>query len=191
MVLVIDNYDSFTYNLVQYMGELGADVQVCRNDEKSVRELMALSPEKIVISPGPGTPRDAGISIDLIQAVKGSVPLLGVCLGHQAIGEALGGHVVRANEVMHGKTSLVFHDDTGIFHGIENPFLATRYHSLIVERETLPAMLKVRAWTEDGVIMGIDCHELKLYGVQFHPESIMTYEGKSIIRNFLELPSTI
>ncbi len=191
MVLVIDNYDSFTYNLVQYMGELGADVQVCRNDEKSVRELMALSPEKIVISPGPGTPRDAGISIDLIQAVKGSVPLLGVCLGHQAIGEALGGHVVRANEVMHGKTSLVFHDDTGIFHGIENPFLATRYHSLIVERETLPAMLKVRAWTEDGVIMGMDCHELKLYGVQFHPESIMTYEGKSIIRNFLELPSTI
>ncbi|NEX11467.1 MAG: anthranilate/aminodeoxychorismate synthase component II [Prosthecochloris sp.] len=187
MVIVIDNYDSFTYNLVQYMGELGADVHVYRNDEISVDEVLQLEPEKIVISPGPGVPEDAGISIALINAVKGKIPLLGVCLGHQAIGEALGGKVVRAAAVMHGKTSQIYHNDTGIFHGLPNPFIATRYHSLIVERKTLPSILKVSAWTGDEVIMGMDCRELMLYGVQFHPESIMTHEGKSIIRNFLDL----
>lgn len=187
MILVIDNYDSFTYNLVQYIAESGAHVEVFRNDELSVEEILARKPDKIVISPGPGTPDDAGVSVPLIKALHGTIPLLGVCLGHQSIGEALGGKVVRAGQVMHGKTSLVYHDDTGIFHGVENPFIATRYHSLIVERETLPAALTVRAWTEDGTIMGMDSVELRLYGVQFHPESIMTAEGKKIIRNFLEL----
>ncbi|MCW8798970.1 MAG: aminodeoxychorismate/anthranilate synthase component II [Prosthecochloris sp.] len=187
MVIVIDNYDSFTYNLVQYLGELGADVHVYRNDEISVDEVLQLEPERIVISPGPGVPEDAGISIALINAVKGKIPLLGVCLGHQAIGQALGGKVVRAATVMHGKTSQIYHNDTGIFHGLPNPFIATRYHSLIVERQTLPSILKVSAWTADEVIMGMDCRELMLYGVQFHPESIMTHEGKSIIRNFLDL----
>ncbi|MBN1279318.1 MAG: aminodeoxychorismate/anthranilate synthase component II [Chlorobium sp.] len=187
MILVIDNYDSFTYNLVQYIAESGAHVEVFRNDELSVEEILARKPDKIVISPGPGTPDDAGVSVPLIKALHGTIPLLGVCLGHQSIGEALGGKVVRAGQVMHGKTSLVYHDDTGIFHGVENPFIATRYHSLIVERETLPAALTVRAWTEDGTIMGMDSAELRLYGVQFHPESIMTAEGKKIIRNFLEL----
>ncbi|MCG8342822.1 MAG: aminodeoxychorismate/anthranilate synthase component II [Chlorobiales bacterium] len=187
MVLVIDNYDSFTYNLVQYMGELGADVEVYRNDEIRVEEVLDLAPEKIVISPGPGTPQDAGISVSLIRSVQGGIPVLGVCLGHQSIGEALGGKVVRAADIMHGKTSEIYHDGEGIFAGIENPFIATRYHSLIVERESLPDELTVRAWTEDGVIMGMDCREKLLYGVQFHPESIMTGEGKHIIKNFLEL----
>jgi len=187
MVLVIDNYDSFTYNLVQYMGELGADVRVFRNDELTVSEVLGMEPEKIVISPGPGTPADAGISIELIKAAQGRIPLLGVCLGHQAIGEALGGKVVRASAVMHGKTSLVHHDNSGIFAGISNPFVATRYHSLIVERESLPGMLDIRAWTDDGTIMAMDCRELMLYGVQFHPESIMTSEGHRIIGNFLQL----
>jgi len=187
MILVVDNYDSFTYNLVQYIGELGADAVVYRNDELSVKEVLALSPEKIVISPGPGTPADAGISVPLINAVKGKIPLFGVCLGHQAIGEALGGTVIRAGKIMHGKTSLVYHDGQGIFRGIANPFTATRYHSLIVERETLPSSLEVRAWTEDGVIMAMDSKELGLYGVQFHPESIMTTEGHKLIRNFLEI----
>ena len=187
MVLVIDNYDSFTYNLVQYMGELGADVDVVRNDEVTVADVLDRKPEKIVISPGPGTPENAGISVPLIRSVEGRIPLLGVCLGHQAIGEALGGKVVRARDIMHGKTSLIYHDNQGIFAGIDNPFIATRYHSLIVERETLPEELTVRAWTEDRIIMGMDCRSLNLYGVQFHPESIMTREGKQIIRNFLEL----
>ncbi len=187
MVLVIDNYDSFTYNLVQYMGELGADVEVYRNDEIRVEEVLDLAPGKIVISPGPGTPQDAGISVSLIRSVQGGIPVLGVCLGHQSIGEALGGKVVRAADIMHGKTSEIYHDGEGIFAGIENPFIATRYHSLIVERESLPDELTVRAWTEDGVIMGMDCREKLLYGVQFHPESIMTGEGKHIIKNFLEL----
>jgi anthranilate synthase component 2 len=187
MILVIDNYDSFTYNLVQYIGELGAAVEVHRNDALTVAEVLDRSPKKIVISPGPGTPQDAGISVPLIRAVQAIIPLLGVCLGHQAIGEALGGTVKRAEQIMHGKTSLIYHDDHGIFRGIENPFLATRYHSLIVERETLPPMLKIRAWTEDGVIMGMDSEELGLYGVQFHPESIMTHEGKKLIKNFLDL----
>jgi anthranilate synthase component 2 len=187
MILVIDNYDSFTYNLVQYIGELGAEVAVYRNDEISVEQALALKPEKIVISPGPGTPSDAGISIALIDAVKGKIPLLGVCLGHQAIGEALGGKVVRAAQIMHGKTSEVYHDGQGMFRNIPNPFTATRYHSLIVERETLPAALEIRAWTEDGTIMAFDSKALGLYGVQFHPESIMTSVGHDLIRNFLEI----
>ncbi len=187
MILVVDNYDSFTYNLVQYIGETGEIVEVCRNDEFSVGAVLAKNPAKIVISPGPGTPDDAGISVPLIHAVKGKIPLLGVCLGHQSIGVALGGIVKRADRIMHGKTSLVFHDGGGIFSGVENPFIATRYHSLIVEKESLPFSLVVRAWTDDGVIMGMDSEQLKLYGVQFHPESIMTAEGKKIIRNFLEL----
>ena len=187
MILVVDNYDSFTYNLVQYIGESGETVEVYRNDELSVAEIIERNPEKIVISPGPGTPDDAGVSVPLIHAVKGRIPLLGVCLGHQSIGAALGGNVVRAANIMHGKTSLVYHDNHGIFSGVENPFVATRYHSLIVERETLPDTLVIRAWTEDGVIMGMDAEQLLLYGVQFHPESIMTSEGKKIIRNFLEL----
>ena len=187
MILVIDNYDSFTYNLVQYIGELGAETEVFRNDEITVEEVLERNPAKIVISPGPGTPGDAGISVALIHAVQRRIPLLGVCLGHQAIGEALGGTVKRAEHIMHGKTSLIYHDDEGIFHGVENPFLATRYHSLSVERESLPASLTIRAWTEDQVIMGMDSRELGLYGVQFHPESIMTHEGKKLIRNFLDL----
>ncbi|NTU91851.1 MAG: aminodeoxychorismate/anthranilate synthase component II [Chlorobiaceae bacterium] len=187
MILVVDNYDSFTYNLVQYIGELGAETVVYRNDELTVDEVLALAPEKIVISPGPGTPADAGISVPLIKAVSGKIPLFGVCLGHQAIGEALGGRVIRADKIMHGKISLVYHDNQGVFHGLENPFPATRYHSLVVERETLPEALQVRAWIEDGVIMGMDAPELLLYGVQFHPESIMTSEGHKLIRNFLEL----
>ncbi len=187
MILVVDNYDSFTYNLVQYIGESGVKVEVYRNDELSVGDIVALAPEKIVISPGPGTPTDAGVSVPLIHAVKGRIPLLGVCLGHQSIGAALGGNVVRAATIMHGKTSQVYHDNRGIFRGVDNPFVATRYHSLIVERQTLPAALTIRAWTEDGVIMGMDSEQLGLYGVQFHPESIMTSEGKKIIRNFLEL----
>lgn len=187
MILVVDNYDSFTYNLVQYIAESGLPVEVYRNDELGVEGIIARKPDKIVISPGPGTPEDAGVSVPLIRALDGAIPLLGVCLGHQSIGQALGGRVVRAGQVMHGKTSLVHHDNSGIFHGVDNPFIATRYHSLIVERETLPSTLTVRAWTEDGTIMGMDSVALGLYGVQFHPESIMTGEGKKIIRNFLEL----
>ena len=187
MIFVVDNYDSFTYNLVQYIGEFGETVEVYRNDELSVEEIVARAPSKIVISPGPGTPDDAGVSVPLIHAVKGRIPVLGVCLGHQSIGAALGGKVVRASRIMHGKTSLVYHDNAGIFSGVDNPFVATRYHSLIVERSTLPETLVIRAWTEDGVIMGMDSEQFMLYGVQFHPESIMTAEGKKIIRNFLEL----
>ncbi|ACF14328.1 glutamine amidotransferase of anthranilate synthase [Chloroherpeton thalassium ATCC 35110] len=187
MILVIDNYDSFTYNLVQYIGELGADVAVHRNDKITVEEIAAMNPEKIVISPGPGTPQDAGVSIPLIQELKGKIPIFGVCLGHQAIGEALGGKVVRAKELMHGKTSMIFHDQKGVFKGVEQPFEATRYHSLVVERESLPQNLQITAWTDDDVIMGMDCESLMLYGVQFHPESIMTKEGKKILMNFLKL----
>jgi anthranilate synthase component 2 len=187
MIFVVDNYDSFTYNLVQYISEFGETVEVWRNDELSVDEIIARGPAKIVISPGPGTPDDAGVSVQLIHAVKGRIPLLGVCLGHQSIAVALGGKVVRAASIMHGKTSQVYHDNCGIFRGVDNPFVATRYHSLIVERETLPEAILIRAWTGDGVIMGMDSEQLKLYGVQFHPESIMTVEGKKIIQNFLEL----
>ncbi len=187
MVLVIDNYDSFTYNLVQYMGELGADVTVYRNDDIGVEEILEIGPEKIVISPGPGTPRDAGVSVPLVRRLQGAIPVLGVCLGHQAIGEALGARVVRAADIMHGKTSSIIHDNRGIFKDLKNPFIATRYHSLIVEKESLPDQLVIRAWTEDGVIMGMDCQEMQLYGVQFHPESIMTGEGKRLIGNFLAI----
>jgi len=187
MIFVVDNYDSFTYNLVQYIGEFGETVEVYRNDELSVEEIITRAPAKIVISPGPGTPDDAGVSVPLIHAAKGKIPVLGVCLGHQSIGAAFGGKVVKASHIMHGKTSLVYHDNCGIFRGVDSPFVATRYHSLIVERETLPEALVIRAWTEDGVIMGMDSKQDMLYGVQFHPESIMTVEGKKIIRNFLEL----
>ncbi|NTW50738.1 MAG: aminodeoxychorismate/anthranilate synthase component II [Chlorobiales bacterium] len=187
MILVLDNYDSFTYNLVQYLGELGADVEVFRNDTITLDEISEKSPEKILISPGPGTPKEAGISISLIREFQGKIPIFGVCLGHQAIGEALGGKVIRAKQLMHGKTSLINHDGQGIYAGVQNPFVATRYHSLIIERESIPKALRVNAWTEDDVIMGVECKEKMLFGVQYHPESIMTTEGKKILKNFLEL----
>lgn len=187
MILVLDNYDSFTYNLVQYLGELGSDVEVFRNDTITLDEIAEKKPEKILISPGPGTPKEAGISVPLIREFQGKIPIFGVCLGHQAIGEALGGKVIRAKHLMHGKTSLIHHDGKGIYAGVENPFVATRYHSLIIERKTLPEMLRVNAWTDDDVIMGVECKERMLFGVQYHPESIMTAEGKKILKNFLEL----
>lgn len=187
MILVIDNYDSFTYNLVQYLGELGAQVKVARNDEIGISDIERLHPERIVISPGPKTPRDAGISLDVIHAFAGQMPLLGVCLGHQAIGEAFGGKVIRAPRVMHGKTSLITHDGLTIFSNLPNPFPATRYHSLIVERETLPGCLEITATSPDGVIMGLRHKESKVEGVQFHPESILTDAGKQLLANFLRL----
>lgn len=187
MILVIDNYDSFTYNLVQYLGELGAELEVYRNDVITIDAVRQKQPEKIVISPGPCTPKEAGISVPLIQALQGEIPILGVCLGHQSIGEALGGKVIRAPEPKHGKVSLIHHDGSPLFKGVKNPFQATRYHSLIVERDTLPASLRVTAWTDDGLIMAMECAEKKLYGVQFHPESIMTTEGKRMLKNFLDL----
>jgi anthranilate synthase component 2 len=187
MILVIDNYDSFTYNLVQYLGELGAELEVYRNDAICLDEIREKKPEKIVISPGPCTPKEAGISVPLIRALQGEIPILGVCLGHQSIAEALGGKVVRAPEPKHGKVSWIWHDGSALFKDVQNPFQATRYHSLIVERQTLPNLLNVTAWTDDGLIMAIACEEKKLYGVQFHPESIMTTEGKKMLKNFLEL----
>ena len=187
MILLIDNYDSFTYNLYQYLGELGAETQVLRNDALSVEEALALRPERIVISPGPGTPDTAGISIELVRAAAGRVPLLGVCLGHQALGRAFGGDVVRAPVLMHGKTSEVEHDGRGVLAGLPQPFVATRYHSLIVARETLPECLEVSAWTADGTIMGLRHREHALEGVQFHPESILTSAGRDLLRNFLAL----
>ena len=188
MLLVIDNYDSFTYNLVQYLGELGATVEVRRNDRVTLDEIEnLLRPERIVISPGPGTPNDAGITLDVIQRFAGKVPLLGVCLGHQAIGQAFGGKVVRAPELMHGKASRVSHDGKTIFTGMTNPFLAGRYHSLIVEKESLPDSFEISARTEEDVIMGLRHRELKVEGVQFHPESILTPEGKQLLANFLKL----
>ncbi len=190
MLLMIDNYDSFTYNLVQYLGELGADVRVYRNDEIDLAEIEALQPEQIVISPGPCTPNEAGISVEAIKYFTGRIPLLGVCLGHQSIGQAFGGRIVHAREVMHGKTSPIYHSDTGVFSGLENPFEATRYHSLVIERSTLPDCLEVTAWTErDGAvdeIMGVRHKELKVQGVQFHPESILTQHGHDLLRNFIE-----
>jgi len=191
MLLMIDNYDSFTYNLVQYLGELGVEVRVVRNDELSVADALALRPERIVISPGPCTPKEAGISVELIQAAAGKVPLLGVCLGHQSIGQAFGGHVVKARAVMHGKTSPIHHADQGVFRGLEQPFEATRYHSLVVEEASLPADLEITAWTEtaDGErdeIMGMRHRELPIEGVQFHPESILTQHGHDLLRNFVE-----
>lgn len=184
-ILMIDNYDSFTYNLVQYLGELGAEVTVYRNDAIEVGDIAALDPAGIVLSPGPCSPAEAGISVDTVRAYAGRIPLLGVCLGHQAIAAAYGGRVVRAPEVMHGKTSEILHDGSGVFSGLPNPFEATRYHSLIVERSSLPAELAVTAWTEDGTIMGLRHRELDVEGVQFHPESILTGSGKDLLANFL------
>ncbi len=191
MLLMIDNYDSFTYNLVQYLGELGAEVAVHRNDQITVDEIRALRPEHIVISPGPCTPNEAGISLEVVSELAGEVPILGVCLGHQAIGQAFGGKVVRARQVMHGKTSLMHHDGNGVFEGLENPFEATRYHSLILEQASMPDCLQVTAWTrrEDGSndeIMGLRHKTLALEGVQFHPESILTHCGHELLRNFLK-----
>ncbi len=186
MLLMIDNYDSFTYNLVQYFGELGAEVKVVRNDEIDLAAVAQLKPEHIVISPGPCTPNEAGISVPLIREFAGKVPLLGVCLGHQSIGQAFGGHIVRAKTLMHGKTSLVHHTGQGVFRGLPNPFTATRYHSLVIERATLPDCLKITAWTDDGEIMGVRHKALAVEGVQFHPESILTEHGHDLLRNFLE-----
>jgi anthranilate synthase/aminodeoxychorismate synthase-like glutamine amidotransferase len=185
MILMIDNYDSFTYNLVQYLGELGADIRVYRNDQISVAEVEQLAPEKIVISPGPCTPKEAGISCDVIRHFAGRIALLGVCLGHQCIGEVFGGDVVRAPALFHGKTSLIYHDGKTIFRGLPRPFEATRYHSLVIRRETLPDCLELSAETDDGVIMAVRHRELPVEGVQFHPESILTHEGKKLLANFL------
>jgi anthranilate synthase/aminodeoxychorismate synthase-like glutamine amidotransferase len=184
-VLLVDNYDSFTYNLYQYFGELGAVARVIRNDAMSAEAALALAPAAIVISPGPGTPDQAGITLDLIRKAAGKVPLLGVCLGHQALGQAFGGSVVRAPKVMHGKTSPIHHDGKTIFAGVENPFTATRYHSLVVARESVPAALEVSASTDDGIVMGLRHREHRLEGVQFHPESILTTAGKALLANFL------
>ena len=189
MIFVLDNYDSFTYNLVQYLGELGADVQVRRNDQVTVSQIEDMNPERIVVSPGPCTPLEAGISIDLIRHFAGKVPVLGVCLGHQAIGEAFGGHVVRASHLMHGKTSAVMHDNKTVFQGLPMPMTATRYHSLIVEENDLPAELEVSAWTteKDGTrtVMGLRHRRHAVEGVQFHPESVLTDAGKKLVANFL------
>jgi anthranilate synthase/aminodeoxychorismate synthase-like glutamine amidotransferase len=187
MVFVLDNYDSFTYNLVQYMGELGAEMTVRRNDELTVDEVEALEPDRILLSPGPCTPQEAGISIDLVRHFTGKVPILGVCLGHQAIGAAFGGDVVRAPQLMHGKTSDVAHDGKTIFSGIQSPMICTRYHSLIVAEKGLPDELEITARTADGTIMGLRHRQHAVEGVQFHPESVLTHDGKRLIKNFLEL----
>jgi anthranilate synthase component 2 len=185
MLLLIDNYDSFTYNLAQYLGELGAEVRVERNDRITVDEIINIAPQQIVISPGPCTPNEAGISLELIRRLAGKIPILGVCLGHQAIGQAFGGKVIRARKVMHGKTSKIFHDERGLFSGTPNPMEATRYHSLIVEAESLPACLRVTAKTWDEEIMALEHRDLPVWGVQFHPESILTLDGKKLLANFL------
>ncbi|TLY50306.1 MAG: aminodeoxychorismate/anthranilate synthase component II [Gammaproteobacteria bacterium] len=194
MLLMIDNYDSFTYNLVQYLGELGEDVHVVRNDALTVEEIRKLNPARIVISPGPGTPDDAGVTLELIAKLGAQVPILGVCLGHQSIGQVFGGKVVRAREIMHGKTSPIYHKGVGVFASLPNPFIATRYHSLIVEKSTLPNCLEVTAWTQhaDGSldeIMGLRHKALPIEGVQFHPESILTEHGHTQLRNFLHAPA--
>ncbi len=193
MILVIDNYDSFTYNLVQYLGELGqelpqaADIRVFRNDQITVSDIVALQPDALVISPGPGAPDDAGVSLEAIAALSPTLPILGVCLGHQSIGQVFGGQVVRAAELMHGKSSPIYHTGKGVFAGLENPFPATRYHSLVIDRATCPEVLEVTAWVEDGTIMGVQHRQYShLQGVQFHPESILTTVGKSLLRNFLQ-----
>lgn len=185
MLLMIDNYDSFTYNLVQYFGELGEKVAVARNDEITLEEIEQLNPARIVISPGPCTPNEAGISMQLISRFGGKVPILGVCLGHQSIGQVFGGRIVKAKQIMHGKTSLVFHDDKGVFRGLTNPFVATRYHSLVIERGSIPTCLDITAWTEDGEIMGVRHRSLSIEGVQFHPESILSEHGHQLLENFL------
>ena len=185
MLLMIDNYDSFTYNLVQYLGELGEEVSVFRNDEITLEQIEALHPSRIVISPGPCTPNEAGISVPLIQRFAGKLPILGVCLGHQSIGQAFGGKIVHAGQLMHGKTSEIRHGDAGVFHGLPNPLTATRYHSLVIEKKSLPACLEVTAWTDDGEIMGVRHRDLPVEGVQFHPESILTEKGHELLANFL------
>lgn len=184
-ILLIDNYDSFTFNLVQYFGELGARVLVHRNDKITIDEIAQISPDRLVISPGPCTPNEAGISISLVKKFSGQIPILGVCLGHQAIGAAFGGRVVRAPQIMHGKTSEIHHDGNGVYQGLPNPFTATRYHSLVIEKQSLPHELLVTSWTDDGVIMGVRHREFAVEGVQFHPESILTTEGKNLLGNFL------
>ncbi len=185
MLLMIDNYDSFTYNLVQYLGELGEEVSVFRNDEITLEQVEALHPSRIVISPGPCTPNEAGISVPLILRFAGKLPILGVCLGHQSIGQAFGGKIVHAAQLMHGKTSDIRHKDAGLFHGLPNPLTATRYHSLVIEKKSLPACLEVTAWTDDGEIMGVRHTDLPVEGVQFHPESILTEKGHDLLANFL------
>ena len=187
MILVIDNYDSFTYNLVQYLGELGASLKVYRNDKITMDEIKKMKPERIVISPGPGEPKDAGISEEVILNFHKTMPILGVCLGHQAIGEAFGGKIIGAKNLMHGKTSSIYHDGTEIFKGLKNPFDATRYHSLVIERKAFPDVLRITAETKDKEIMGLQHKKYPLYGVQFHPESILTVEGKKLLGNFLKL----
>jgi anthranilate synthase component 2 len=185
MLLVIDNYDSFTYNLVQYLGELGEDVRVFRNDALSVADAAAMRPDSIVVSPGPCTPNEAGISVPIIRELAGRVPILGVCLGHQSIGAAFGGNIVRAGRIMHGKTSPILHDGRTVFANLPKPFDATRYHSLVIERATIPDCLEISAWTDEGEIMGVRHRELLVEGIQFHPESILTLEGKRLLANFL------
>lgn len=187
MILIIDNYDSFTYNLYQYIGEIKRDLVVYRNDTITIREIEDMSPEKIVISPGPCSPKEAGISIDVIRHFAGKIPILGVCLGHQAIGAAFGAKIIRCHEIMHGKTSLIYHDGKGIFRGIPNPFEATRYHSLVIEKDSIPDCLTISAETSKGIIMGVRHKQYLVEGVQFHPESILTKVGKDLIKNFLEL----
>ena len=187
MLLMIDNYDSFTYNLVQYFFELGEEVKVIRNDKLTLEDIEQLAPDRLVISPGPRTPKEAGISVAAIQHFAGKIPLLGICLGHQAMTEAFGGKVVRADRLMHGKTSPIYHDDSALYQGLPNPFTATRYHSLLAERESFPDSLKITAWTEEGEIMGLQHQHLPLWGVQFHPESILTTEGMDLLDNFLKI----
>ena len=187
MILVIDNYDSFTFNLVQYLGELGAEMQVYRNDRITVAQAVALNPERVLVSPGPCTPKEAGISCDIIREFGPRLPLFGVCLGHQAIGDVYGGNVVRADRLMHGKTSPIIHEGKSVFKGLPSPFDATRYHSLIIERDSIPACLEITAWTTEGEIMGVEHKEYPVHGVQFHPESILTVEGKKLLQNFLDL----
>jgi anthranilate synthase/aminodeoxychorismate synthase-like glutamine amidotransferase len=187
VILLLDNYDSFTYNLAQYLGELGCQVEVHRNDRISVEQIARRKPERILISPGPCTPQEAGICVELIQKLAGKIPILGVCLGHQAIGAAFGGKIVRAPKLFHGKTSQIRHDGSGVFRGLPNPFTATRYHSLIVERKSLPAELQVTAETDDDIIMGMRHRQYPLMGVQFHPESVLTESGKQLLKNFLTL----
>jgi anthranilate synthase/aminodeoxychorismate synthase-like glutamine amidotransferase len=187
MLLMIDNYDSFTYNLVQYLGELGEDIRVFRNNKISVKEIEEMSPQRIVISPGPCTPKEAGISIETIQHFAGRLPILGVCLGHQSIGAAFGGEIIRAPRLMHGKTSLIHHDGKNLFTGLPDPFEATRYHSLLIRKESMPDCLEITAWTDEGEIMGVRHKEFIIEGVQFHPESILTVVGKDLLKNFLQL----
>jgi para-aminobenzoate synthetase component 2 len=187
MILVLDNYDSFTYNLVQYLGVLGAELKVVRNDEVSVADIEAMKPEKILVSPGPCSPAEAGVSVDVIKYFGEKLPVFGVCLGHQSIGHAYGGRVVRADRLMHGKTSPIHHDNTSVFKNMPNPFEATRYHSLIVEKASLPDCLRVTAWTEEGEIMGLAHKTLPVFGVQFHPESVLTEEGMTLMRNYVEM----